>query len=369
MANLSKYQHSLETCKTNWLLPTSAFRSFDYTRALTFFKSFLIPLSEPLLSLRHLLHQALRQWISPSNNHIMTLFANDYGNYLDAAIQALEKQDADPGQRFLQPDFPFLTPPFGRLTSSKLFQMVSQHLDAADRAIGQEKVLKSSGKNVFSFEPTALENKAIHFREQGLKFYSLIRTTIRNLMQKFRNHDWTDNPPVVFPVNRDYITNLPDPSEASGDKKKELAYIRMYIALEVLVGLLIRPFLLNRMVVCQCIRGSRFALKVNHSLSTDFENKFRLYSIYWTTSYNQISFYFNGLGDPFDTSDTIDTLDKLCDAASLSCLCTLSDEDSRSEDIITEPGSPKLPPTPPKTPPPADSSEISSPSKGCDEVD
>ena len=146
MANLSKYQHSLETCKTNWLLPTSAFRSFDYTRALTFFKSFLIPLSEPLLSLR-------------------------------------------------------------------------------------------------------------------------------------------------------------------------------------------------------------------------------LYSIYWTTSYNQISFYFNGLGDPFDTSDTIDTLDKLCDAASLSCLCTLSDEDSRSEDIITEPGSPKLPPTPPKTPPPADSSEISSPSKGCDEVD
>lgn len=393
-----QHQNTITFNNTTWRIPTFVFKSFDYNQVFSYFKSLWNrTLPDPISSLRwclsptrclHHLHHIKKNLhlnFDTSNNSTMTSFANAYADYLDAAVQAAEQKGDSATRlnhpRYLQPGYPYLTPPFGRLTTSQLFERVSQHLEAADRAIGQDKALTTSAKKVFSYDPTVLENKALQLKEQGYRFYGLLKNTIRNMMQKFRNLDWIDNPPVPLPINSEYISKFPDPPDIPDDRRQELAYIRMYITFEVLVALLIRTSLLSRMTICRCGPGkNKMVLKTFHSLSADFDNKFRLYAIYWTTDYDTISFCFRSAGDPFDTTGAIDTIDKLC-YSTPSCGCSASKENTNNLDEAEAeadaepgapkpppPGSPKLPPTPPETPPPTDISETSE-ANGYDEVD
>lgn len=208
--------------------------------------------------------------------------------------------------------------------------LIPDLLHNAENFLNQEKEMKIQALRL---NPRGIAIRMEHEKNESYELFSLLVNTARSLLKTLTNKGWDLNPPLSFEEARLKLEKIPSlPNLHLKTHKDLISYIRIILALEIVMNLLLYPRYLMSLTVCKC-NPSRdfFYIKTFHKLTEDSFSRFALVSIGW--DYDTVKIRFNDLERPLIFTNDYNPLDS-------------SDSDTDSSNY----GSPLVSPAIPETP-------------------
>lgn len=124
--------------------------------------------------------------------------------------------------------------------------------------------------------------------EEGRDFLNLLVEATDCNLKYLREKGWDQKAPTI-PYT---FGTLPRPIPE--DCKDFVMYIKVMLAIEAAIILILRPSLMNKAYCKTDVSPKRYALKVMHRLNRDNENRILLETIEWSTDYTHLIANFAG---------------------------------------------------------------------------